>query len=52
MPVWWDTPWGVSLKEKFLPQNLQEVGYATAMFVRINVPALVSVRRAECATVL
>eukprot|EP00936_MAST-01D_sp_MAST-1D-sp1_P001908 g1908.t1 len=30
--VYWDTPWGVSLNETFLPQNLQDANYETAMF--------------------
>eukprot|EP00937_MAST-01D_sp_MAST-1D-sp2_P004705 g4705.t1 len=30
--VFWDTPWGVALNETFLPQNLQDAGYETAMF--------------------
>jgi arylsulfatase A-like enzyme len=30
--IYWDTPWGISLKEKFLPEVLQEEGYKTAMF--------------------
>jgi hypothetical protein len=28
----WDSPWGVALDETFLPQNLKDAGYATAMF--------------------
>eukprot|EP00658_Telonema_sp_P-2_P006088 TRINITY_DN12316_c0_g1_i2.p1 TRINITY_DN12316_c0_g1~~TRINITY_DN12316_c0_g1_i2.p1 ORF type:complete len:562 (-),score=99.42 TRINITY_DN12316_c0_g1_i2:379-2064(-) len=30
--IYWNTPWGVPLNETFLPQNLQDAGYATAMF--------------------
>ena len=30
--VYWDTPWGVSLNETFLPQNLQDANYETAIF--------------------
>eukprot|EP00038_Savillea_parva_P008510 m.177434 g.177434 ORF g.177434 m.177434 type:complete len:563 (+) comp14347_c0_seq1:1-1689(+) len=30
--IFWDTPWGVPLNETYLPQNLQAVGYKTAMF--------------------
>ena len=27
-----DTPWAVAPEETFLPQNLKDAGYATAMF--------------------
>ena len=30
--IFWDTPWGVPANETFLPQNLKEQGYHTAMF--------------------
>jgi len=30
--VYWDTPWGVSLNETFIPNNLKDAGYRTAMF--------------------
>ena len=30
--IYWDTPWGIDLNETFLPQNLQDAGYSTAMF--------------------
>ena len=30
--IYWDTPWGVSLNETFLPEQLASVGYETAMF--------------------
>eukprot|EP01060_Flectonema_neradi_P003334 TRINITY_DN1213_c1_g1_i2.p1 TRINITY_DN1213_c1_g1~~TRINITY_DN1213_c1_g1_i2.p1 ORF type:complete len:531 (+),score=87.69 TRINITY_DN1213_c1_g1_i2:74-1666(+) len=30
--IYWDTPWGISLDEKFIPQYLKEEGYDTAMF--------------------
>ena len=30
--IFWDTPWGIDLNETFLPQNLVDAGYATAMF--------------------
>eukprot|EP00050_Salpingoeca_kvevrii_P022789 m.132160 g.132160 ORF g.132160 m.132160 type:complete len:571 (-) comp9828_c0_seq1:170-1882(-) len=30
--IYWDTPWGISLNETFLPQHFQHAGYQTAMF--------------------
>jgi arylsulfatase A-like enzyme len=30
--IYWDTPWGLSLNETLIPQNLQDAGYITAMF--------------------
>ena len=30
--IYWDTPWGISLEETFLPQNLVDAGYATSMY--------------------
>eukprot|EP01065_Artemidia_motanka_P012589 TRINITY_DN1693_c6_g1_i1.p1 TRINITY_DN1693_c6_g1~~TRINITY_DN1693_c6_g1_i1.p1 ORF type:complete len:545 (+),score=138.71 TRINITY_DN1693_c6_g1_i1:100-1734(+) len=30
--IYWDTPWGIPLNETFLPQNLKDAGYETAMF--------------------
>ena len=30
--IYHDVPWGISLKETFLPQNLREAGYLTALF--------------------
>eukprot|EP00928_Gymnodinium_smaydae_P032485 TRINITY_DN23515_c0_g2_i1.p1 TRINITY_DN23515_c0_g2~~TRINITY_DN23515_c0_g2_i1.p1 ORF type:complete len:572 (-),score=65.13 TRINITY_DN23515_c0_g2_i1:309-2024(-) len=30
--IYWDTPWGVPLNETFVAQNLQDVGYRTALF--------------------
>ena len=30
--IFWDTPWAVALNETFLPQNLKDAGYKTAMF--------------------
>lgn len=30
--IYWDTPWGVPLNETYIPQNLKDVGYKTAMF--------------------
>eukprot|EP01063_Lacrimia_lanifica_P034144 TRINITY_DN6249_c0_g1_i1.p1 TRINITY_DN6249_c0_g1~~TRINITY_DN6249_c0_g1_i1.p1 ORF type:complete len:540 (+),score=166.88 TRINITY_DN6249_c0_g1_i1:69-1688(+) len=30
--IYWDTPWGIDLKEKFIPQIAKEQGYATAMY--------------------
>ena len=30
--IYWDTPWGVPINETFLPQNLKDKGYHTAMF--------------------
>lgn len=30
--IYWDTPWGVPANETFLPQNLKDAGYHTAMF--------------------
>merc|ERR1719473_321910 len=30
--IYWDTPWGVPLNETFIPQNLKDAGYITAMF--------------------
>eukprot|EP00656_Telonema_subtile_P051077 TRINITY_DN6788_c0_g1_i1.p1 TRINITY_DN6788_c0_g1~~TRINITY_DN6788_c0_g1_i1.p1 ORF type:complete len:540 (+),score=121.10 TRINITY_DN6788_c0_g1_i1:104-1723(+) len=30
--IYWDTPWGVPLNETFLPENLKDAGYSTAMF--------------------
>jgi arylsulfatase A-like enzyme len=30
--IYWDTPWGVPANETFLPQNLKEAGYHSAMF--------------------
>ena len=44
--IFWDTPWGVPINETFVGQNLQDVGYDTAMFgeyapVRVRVRARV-----------
>ena len=30
--IYWDTPWGVPINETFLPQNMKDAGYDTAMF--------------------
>ena len=30
--IYWDTPWGVPINETFLPQNMKDAGYHTAMF--------------------
>eukprot|EP00730_Choanoeca_flexa_P008226 TRINITY_DN12463_c3_g1_i7.p1 TRINITY_DN12463_c3_g1~~TRINITY_DN12463_c3_g1_i7.p1 ORF type:complete len:543 (+),score=96.31 TRINITY_DN12463_c3_g1_i7:273-1901(+) len=30
--IYWDTPWGISLSETFLPELMQEANYSTAMF--------------------
>jgi hypothetical protein len=30
--IYWSTPWGPALNETYLPQNLKDVGYSTAMF--------------------
>lgn len=30
--IYWDTPWGISLNETFLPELLKQAGYTTAMF--------------------
>lgn len=30
--IFWDTPWGIPLNETFIPQNLKDAGYDTAMF--------------------
>lgn len=30
--IYWDTPWGISLNETFMPELLKSVGYTTAMF--------------------
>merc|ERR1719473_222666 len=30
--IYWDTPWGISLNETYIPQNLKDAGYITAMF--------------------
>lgn len=35
--IFWDTPWGVPANETFLPQNLKEQGYHTAMFGKWHV---------------
>ena len=29
--IFWDTPWGIALNETFIPQNLKDAGYDTAM---------------------
>jgi arylsulfatase A-like enzyme len=29
--IFHDVPWGISLNETFLPQNLKDAGYATGM---------------------
>ena len=33
--IWWDSPWGIPLNETFLPQNLKDAGYVTAMFGKV-----------------
>merc|ERR1719440_1185531 len=30
--IYWDIPWGIALNETFIPQNLKDAGYITAMF--------------------
>jgi arylsulfatase A-like enzyme len=30
--IYWDTPWAIPINETFLPQNMQDAGYNTAMF--------------------
>jgi arylsulfatase A-like enzyme len=30
--IYWDTPWAIDSEETFLPQNLKDVGYRTALF--------------------
>jgi arylsulfatase A-like enzyme len=30
--IFWDNPWGIALNETFIPQNLKDAGYSTAMF--------------------
>jgi len=30
--IFWDTPWGVPVNETFVPQNMKDAGYDTAMF--------------------
>jgi arylsulfatase B len=30
--IWWDSPWGIPLNETFLPENLKDAGFITAMF--------------------
>jgi len=37
--IFWDTPWGVPANETFLPQNLKDQGYHTAMFGKWHVSA-------------
>ena len=30
--IYWDIPWGIDVNETFLPQNMQDAGYETAMY--------------------
>ena len=41
--IWWDSPWGVPLNETFLPENLKDAGYITAMFGKVCVCVCVCV---------
>jgi arylsulfatase A-like enzyme len=41
--IWWDSPWGIPLNETFLPQNLKDAGYATAMFGKVRARVCVCV---------
>ena len=34
--IFWDTPWGIALNETFIPQNLKDAGYDTAMFGKVR----------------
>ena len=33
--IYWDIPWGIDVNETFLPQNMQDAGYETAMFGKV-----------------
>ena len=34
--IWWDSPWGIPLNETFMPENLKDAGYITAMFGKVQ----------------